>query len=498
MSLFTVSQSDAATFQEHYQRLVEAWLCLLVDKELPLGLQQDKEKSEIRVIDGNKVVYDSLGEEFNNELTPELIGKLEALQSTPVGGLVEEAGSKTIEVKGQVILQSDDTGKVVVNHFLKKQREPLSQALAESEDMLPTPPEEVAVGFYDEDWMLEPPEEDWTDDYYVNEQLVEPHPEAKTLAKLSGQDEVDDSSSNQQESQSQTSAPQREQKQTDSLGGLEAVRSSVQGMPDGSLKQMLASQLGEMQQSLQQHSARQQVLEDLVRQRLAQPKQTNWWQLFRETVTQAWATLKKRSLLDSAAAQMKTLFHAQVPPGGKVYQADNYTIVREGRSYTLNDKSGMGLMQFQSTPMGVRVSPQTVQMSSQHYQDIKQLSLAQSRGEEPSGGFAPVGQGESKYLLRVNAITKALGQYAQATGSKVQVDGKFAYKWLATPDGRVRIDAKDGRGPLLVQHQGQLRCRMSDRDLAHFEQMLPVLNSTRSSVSSAAPRQKVALDWERN
>lgn len=39
---------------------------------------------------------------------------------------------------------------------------------------------------------------------------------------------------------------------------------------------------------------------------------------------------------------------------------------------------------------------------------------------------------------------------------------------------------------------------MNDRDLAHFEQMLPVLNSTRSSVSSAAPRQKVALDWERN
>lgn len=102
----------------------------------------------------------------------------------------------------------------------------------------------------------------------------------------------------------------------------EVVRSSVEGMPDSSLKQMLASQLGEMQQSLQQQSARQQVLEDLVRQRLVQSKQTNWWQLFRETVTQAWATLKKRSLLDSAA-QMKSLFHAQVPPGGRVYQADN-------------------------------------------------------------------------------------------------------------------------------------------------------------------------------
>jgi hypothetical protein len=409
MSLFTVSPGEAATFQEHYKRLVESWLCLLVDKELPLGSQQDEEKSEFRVIDGNKVVYDSFDKELKNELNTELIGQLEALQSTPVGGVVEAAASKTIEVKGKVVLQSDDTGKVVVNHFLEKQRQPLSQALAQSEDMLPSPPEEFAVGFYDEDWIAEPPEEDFLDDYYLNEQLVEPHSKPESLVKLSGQHEVDDLSSNQQDSQSQRSAPQREQKQTDSLGGLEVVRSSVQGMPDGSLKQMLASQLGEMQQSLQQQSARQQVLEDLVRQRLALPKQTNWWQLFRETVTQSWATLKKRALLDSAAAQMKSLFHAQVPPGGKVYQADNYTIVREGRSYTLNDKSGMQLMQFQSTPMGVRVLPQSVQMSSQHYRDVKQLSLAQSRGEEPSGGFAPVGQGETEYLLRVNAITKALG-----------------------------------------------------------------------------------------
>ena len=191
MSLFTVSPGDAATFQEHYKRLVEAWLCLLVDKELPPGSQQDKEKFEIRVIDGNKVVYDSFNEEFKNELSPKLIVQIEKLQSTPVGGLVEAAVSKTIEVNNQVVLQSDDTGKVVVNHFLEKQRQPLSQVLAQSEDMLPSPPEEVAVEFYDEDWMLEPPEEYFLDDYYLNEQLVEPHPKAESLVKLSGQHEVD-------------------------------------------------------------------------------------------------------------------------------------------------------------------------------------------------------------------------------------------------------------------------------------------------------------------
>jgi hypothetical protein len=220
MSVFTVSTGDAASFQEHYQCLIDAWFREFLDSERSQLQHPDQKKLEIRVTDNERVVYGRIDKEFRNELTPKLIEQIEKLRATPVGGVVKSIGSKTIEVDGQVVLQSDRTGKVIVNSVL------------------------------------------------------------------------------------------------------------------------------EIEQSL------------------------------------------------------------------------------------------------------------------------------------------------TVYLARVNAITKALSQYAQATGSRVQVNGKLAYKWLATPDGRVRIDAKDGRGVLLVQAQGQLRCRMHDRDLAHFEQMLPVLKSARS-------RSKT-VDWERN
>jgi hypothetical protein len=114
-------------------------------------------------------------------------------------------------------------------------------------------------------------------------------------------------------------------------------------------------------------------------------------------------------------------------------------------------------------------------------------------GRNPRGAFAPVGEQESQYLKRVNIITQALTQYATNQKTSVQVDGKFSYKWRSTPDGKVRIDAKDGRGPLLVSAGGQLRCRMEERDLVHFEQMLPVLQAGSRTQSMSNSRNKSEL-----
>ena len=137
--------------------------------------------------------------------------------------------------------------------------------------------------------------------------------------------------------------------------------------------------------------------------------------------------------------------------------------------------------------MGVRVSPSN-QLTTSAHQDLKQLRISQIRGEEPGGAFARVGKKETEYFARVNAITTALSQYAQKQGTNVQVDGQFSYKWKATPDGKVRIDAKDGRGSLLIKAQGQMKTRMSERDLAYFEQMLPVLQQSTPQRQTQLPQ----------
>ncbi len=250
----------------------------------------------------------------------------------------------------------------------------------------------------------------------------------------------------------------------------------------------------ELQRSQLQNQQRQ--FDELIKARFTEPKNTNWWQQAARSVANtaqtAWASLVRRSRDVKAAVAIKTLFDKSTSPGATAYHTAGYTIARSGQSYSLSDRSGKTLMQFDASPIGVRVS-QSSQLETPVYQDLKQLRISLLRGEEPGGAFARVGKKETEYFARVNAITTALSQYAQRQGGSVQVDGQFSYKWKATPDGKVRIDAKDGRGSLLLKAEGQMKTRMSERDLAYFEQMLPVLQQStpqRQSQLSAIQSQK--------
>jgi len=57
--------------------------------------------------------------------------------------------------------------------------------------------------------------------------------------------------------------------------------------------------------------------------------------------------------------------------------------------------------------------------------------------------------------------------------------GKFSYDWQANGTGSVIIQDKQG-SVLLATGQGHTRSRMSEKDLQHFEQMLPALASQQS------------------
>ena len=532
MSIFTVSQGDAASLQHQYQQIVDTLLRELVNKQKTS--RRNENQSDIRVIDAGRVVCGQVDNEFRYELTPKLVGQLERLKSTPVGGVVEGAVSKIVEVDGQIVLQSDETGKVVVNGLLEKDHVAVAEPVALQEQVGLEPLEEDSFSFYKEEWLQQFLEEVSTHSSDIpvlkpEQQIVSNSQEVAVSRDFDAPSPPPPPSNGRSVSPAPTPPSSVSKTSTEREGGLARVAASVAKLPEGETKQLISSQLAEtisalqlekqqlsqIRASLQKEQQRQalegmrsefqlaqlqqkQILKDLVRQRVAQPLEPAWWQQPGRAISQAWATWQERSQDHSAAVALKKLFHSQVPPEGRVYQADNYTIQRQGRSYTLMDKSGTkSLMQFHSTSMGVRVDRESVQLSPSQYRDLRQLQTQQSMGEQPSGGLAPVGGRETEYLTRVNAITNALVEYAKETGSKVQVDGKFAYRWTATPDGNVRIDAKDERGTLHIQVRGKMFSRMSDRDLTYFEQTLPILKGERSANSRATQRQKVGVNWER-
>lgn len=121
--VFTLSEGDAASFQQQYQRLIEEFI------QTFLNLQDLEKESAVQIFDNERLVYGSDGKQVKDELSglpgkllnPEMIEQLEQLRDTPVGGIVEGAKNKRIELDGRVVLQSDERGMVIVNELIQQE-----------------------------------------------------------------------------------------------------------------------------------------------------------------------------------------------------------------------------------------------------------------------------------------------------------------------------------------------------------------------------------------
>ncbi|NJO65827.1 MAG: hypothetical protein HC836_49485, partial [Richelia sp. RM2_1_2] len=183
---------------------------------------------------------------------------------------------------------------------------------------------------------------------------------------------------------------------------------------------------------------------------------------------------KENSKQHQFAASIKNLFQLQTQPGENQYQAGDYQISRNGSLYEVKDSAtDKQIIQFRETPLGVKV--EQGDLASLNIRDINSLQNYLRKNEPVPASFAPVGKQEAEYFARVERVTNALVQYAAAQQQDVEINGRFSYKWKASTDGNVQIEAKDGRGSLLEKTGGQLTSNMNERDLIYFEQILPKL-----------------------
>ena len=235
--------------------------------------------------------------------------------------------------------------------------------------------------------------------------------------------------------------------------------------------------------------------QELIEQRLQQPKNTTWWQQAVNNVSTVVQGVnsaiklgiqefKANSVQHKGAASLKTLFHLQTQPGANQYTAGNYQISRQGSKYEVsNSSTGKLLMQFRSTPLGLKLEQGN--LDSTQIQDVSSLQHSLKKNEPLPTTFTPIGKQEAEYFSRVETVTNALVQYAIAQQRQVEIDGVFSYKWTASPEGSVHIEAKDGRGVLLEKDRGKLKSNMSLNDLTYFEQILPKLQPKQQNLVSS-------------
>ena len=453
--IFTLNSGDATAIQQHYEQIIETLLRTLLD----VKNSRDNQRQYLKIFDGDRLVYGRDNNQFRDEisgisgqlLNPQLISELQQLRSTPVGNVVEGANNKRVELNGQVILQSNESGKVLVNNLIGAETN-LSQ----------NKPEVVKENNY----------------------VKEP----QDLNQIHEGDFLNTESNNH-------SSSVKEDTNLPLTNGSTRVKESLQILEDSPLKNILLAEVEQLRTELKALQQERNFYQELISQRLQQPKNTSWWQQAVNnvsTVVQGVTSaiklgmqeFKANSVQHKGAASLKTLFHLQTQPGANQYTAGNYQISRQGSKYEVsNSSTGKLLMQFRSTPLGLKVEQGN--LDSTQIQDVSSLQHSLNKNEPLPTTFTPVGKQEAEYFSRVETVTNALVQYAIAQQRQVEIDGVFSYKWTASPEGSVHIEAKDGRGVLLEKDGGKLKSNMSQKDLTYFEQILPKLQPKQQNLVSS-------------
>ncbi len=432
-NIFTVNESDATAMQQRYEQLIEVLL------KAALDVEQNSDKQGLKIFDGDKLVYGRDENQFRDEvsgfsgklLNPQLIAQLQELRSSSIGEVVDGAANKRIELDGKVLLQSDSEGKVIVNSFLEQEA---------VKDKIPQNLE-----------------------YWEN------------LGNIN------------QINQPELSPPSEQPSYTKShpVPGSTRVTESLQLLEDSPLKTLLSSEVEQLKAEVKALQQERNLYQELVEQRLKQPQNTSWWQQIVNNTSTVVSSVtsavkiginefKENSKQHQFAASIKNLFQLQTQPGENQYQTGDYEISRIGSHYEVKDSAtDKLLMQFRDTNLGVKVEKSD--LVNVDIQDINSLQKSLQKKEPIPASFAPVGKQEAEYFARVEKVTNVLVEYAAVQQRDVEIDGRFSYKWKASPDGNVQIEAKDGRGSLLEKTGGQLTSNMNERDLIYFEQILPKL-----------------------
>jgi len=294
--------------------------------------------------------------------------------------------------------------------------------------------------------------------------------------------------SNVQEPQSGNGQSYQDDKPRD---GLSAIASALETIPPSPTKDAMIGMVANMQEAKQQQDkAPDAEMEAFVARRKEEPQNQQWWQKVSQQVESTFTNVRDSFQNWRAATTLNKLAQSQALQSGESYEAAGYNLSREGNQYTLSDKEGNPKLRFESTVLGVKLDKTLPPLSSGDFAKTQQLRADLDASKQPSGAFTQQAIHEGQYLGRVNHIVKALSDYAKSQGGNARVDGKLSYDFRSNAQGAVMISDKEGN-VLLAAGNGHLRSRMDEKDLAHFEKMIPALSQsnsrTQAAVVAAAP-----------
>jgi len=339
---------------------------------------------DIKIKKNNQTVYDSKSNDpEKRQVTPQLIQDIATLKQTPADEQIEgNTDSIEINVNTQVTLSSRQ-GKVTTN--LYQQPEPEASTI-----------EQNPILEQDSDSLS-----DYSDDRETAWKNT-------VLAEDLENNNLDFPPTLESPSPTPGSNPTPQDQKT---GGLQIVQNAVERLENSPLKQLLTDTITEIKQLQDQQTQRlqkqsdKQTHPDTALQQLAARQSDSspqWWQ----KIAAQSNNFQEKLAQKDAAATLHQLFHAQVPPPGKNYQAAEYNINRTGNTYTLSDKQGNTLLSFDKKAMGIQVNASNLTVD--HTEQIAHAKQQMKAGISPDGAFQSSATRDAKIFARTHAIAHAL------------------------------------------------------------------------------------------
>lgn len=262
-----------------------------------------------------------------------------------------------------------------------------------------------------------------------------------------------------------------------STNGLSALQEALLNVREETLKDVLQGIVTDMEATAAQQEP-DPAMEKLIEERIKDRQNPNWWEKISTKVETMVSHVRDNFTQYRAASTLKDFANQMGLQPGDSYQGAEYNLLRQGqgKEYTLTDKQGNELIKFQSSPLGVKVDKSLPPLDATHFQKTEELRRNSQQKHHYSGAFISEGAYEGQTLQRINRITQSLSEYAAKQGGTTKVEGKFSYDWQASGSGSAIIQDKEGK-VLMAIGQGHMRSRMSEKDLQHFEQMLPALQN---------------------
>jgi hypothetical protein len=273
--------------------------------------------------------------------------------------------------------------------------------------------------------------------------------------------------------------------------GLDAVQEALGDMKPGTLKSVLQGMAADMQETLLSQPPTL-ALSHVAFTRVQDRQNPHWWDTLSTKISTTVTAVQETFAQHQAASTLKDFANRMALQPGDSFESKDYNLSRQGNNYTLKDKEGNELLKFQSSPLGVKVDKSLPALDATHFSKTQQLRQDFKTGQQHKGAFVSQGAAEATNIERINTITQALTQYAAAQGGRAKVQGKFNYSFEASSSGSAIIRDKEGKA-LLAVGLGEMRSRMSEKDLSHFEQMLPALGGKVQQFKQATQAQTKSL-----